>query len=224
MFLRKIHNLKNSLLFRLAILYALNFTVLSSICFLIFYYRIYSVTMERMDLDLLEETKKITNLKANVVIEEIGSAIARVAQFENPDQKFYRLLNFKGDILSSTDMSSWDAVDTQDTLSKLQNERVDYVAQTMNMSGRDIKARVLSVNVGPDSVLQIGEILDETHEYLKIFQKLFSILIIILIIVSAFTGWFLARRALIDMAEVTQAAEEISTLPTTFVVGGPRRR
>ena len=210
MFLRKIHNLKNSLLFRLAILYALNFTVLSSICFLIFYYRIYSVNMERMDLDLLEEAEKITNLKADIAVEEIRSAIARVAEFENPDEKFYRLFNFKGDILSSTDMSSWSAVDTQDTISKFQKEGVNYVAQTMTMPGRDIKARVLSANVGPDTVLQIGEILEETHEYLEIFRKLFSILIIILIIVSAFIGWFLARRALIDMAEVTEAAEEIT--------------
>ena len=43
------------------------------------------------------------------------------------------------------------------------------------------------------------------------FFELFSILVISLIIVSAIIGWFLARRATIDMQEVTETAEEISS-------------
>jgi signal transduction histidine kinase len=59
--------------------------------------------------------------------------------------------------------------------------------------------------------LQIGESLEEVDEYLDIFLKLFSILVISLIIVSAIIGWLLARRATIDMQEVTETAEEISS-------------
>ena len=62
MFLKKISNLKNSLLFRLTILYALAFTVLSGIGFLVFYYRIYSVTMEHLDVELLDESEKYTEI------------------------------------------------------------------------------------------------------------------------------------------------------------------
>ena len=62
MFSRKLHNFKNSLLFRLTILYAVAFTVLSTIGFLIFYYRIYDVTMEGLDLELLEKTQNYTAL------------------------------------------------------------------------------------------------------------------------------------------------------------------
>lgn len=210
MFLRKIHNLKNSLLFRLTILYALAFTCLSSIGFLIFYYRIYSVTMERLDLELLEETEKYDALMKEEGLEGVRSAIAEEAESENPDEEFHRLFNFKEDILAATDMSSWGSVDTQGILSKMQNDGIAYVTQTITIPQRDYKARMISAIVGPDTVLQIGETLEETAEYLKIFRNLFSILIISLIIVSAVIGWFLAKRALIDMAEVTEAAEEIS--------------
>ena len=66
MFLKKIHNLKNSLLFRLTILYALAFTVLSGLGFLIFFYRIHAVTMEHLDVELLDETEK----KITIILEQ----------------------------------------------------------------------------------------------------------------------------------------------------------
>ena len=62
MFLKKLHNWKGSLLFRLTFLYAITFTILSSIGFTVFYYRIYSVTMERMDDELREELHRGKNL------------------------------------------------------------------------------------------------------------------------------------------------------------------
>ena len=54
MFLKKIKSLGNSLIFRLTILFTLAFTLLAIISFGVFYYQIYSMTVERMDEDLLE--------------------------------------------------------------------------------------------------------------------------------------------------------------------------
>jgi signal transduction histidine kinase len=210
MFLRKIHNFKNSLLFRLTILYAVAFTLLSGIGFLIFYYRIYSVTMEHMDVELQHETEKYTALMKAAGLEGVRSAIVEEAESEDPKEDFYRLFNFKGDILTTTDMSSWGAVARQNIFLHLQNEGLTYKIQTITIAARDDKARMITAIVGPDTVLQIGESLEEVDEYLDIFLQLFSILIICLIIVSTIIGWLLARRATIDMAEVTETAEEIS--------------
>ena len=69
---------------------------------------------------------------------------------------------------------------------------------------------MITAVIGPDTVLQIGESMEEVDEYLEIFLQLFSILTVSLIIVSTIIGWLLARRATIDMAEVTKTAEEIS--------------
>ena len=211
MFLRKLHNFKKSLLFRLTILYAVAFTVLSTIGFLIFYYRIYAVTMEGLDLELLDKTRKYADLTKEAGLEGVLPEIADEAESEDPQEDFYRLFNFKGDILFTTDMSFWGAIDRQDILLKMQNEGLSYAFQTQTFEERDDKARMITAIVGPDTVLQIGESLEEVDEYLDIFLKLFSILVISLIIVSAIIGWLLARRATIDMQEVTETAEEISS-------------
>ena len=210
MFLRKIHNIKNSLLFRLTILYAVAFTVLSTIGFLIFYYRIYAVTMERLDLELLDKTRKYADLAKEAGLEGVLPEIAGEAEFEDPQENFYRLFNLKGDILFTTDMSFWGAIDKKDILVKMQNEGLSYAIQTQAVEERDDDARIITAIIGSDSVLQIGESLEEVDEYLNIFLELVSILVISLIIVSAITGWLLARRATIDMQEVTRTAEEIS--------------
>ncbi|MGD8961637.1 MAG: HAMP domain-containing sensor histidine kinase [Desulfobacterales bacterium] len=210
MSLKKLRDLKNSLLFRLTLLYALAFTVLSAVGFLIFYYRIYSVTMEHLDVELLDEAQKYAGLIKENNVETAVSRISEEAELENPAEDFYRLFNFKGDILFSTDMSSWGSIATQDILQKMRKEEATSDIQTLTIEKRDDKARMITAIVGADTVLQIGESLEEVDEYLDIFLQLFSILLISLIIVSAIIGWFLARRATMDMQEVTETAAEIS--------------
>jgi signal transduction histidine kinase len=210
MFLKKIHNLKNSLIFRLTILYAVAFTVLSAAGFLIFYYRIYSVTMEHLDIELFAEAEKYTALMKASGLDGVISLIAEEAESENPEEDFYRLFNFKGDILFTSDMSSWGTIARQEILLKMQNEGRTHVAETLTIEERDDKARMITAIVGPDTVLQIGESLEEVDDYLDIFLQLFSILIISLIVVSTIIGWLLARRATSDMQKVTETAEEIS--------------
>jgi signal transduction histidine kinase len=192
-------------------LYAVAFTVLSTIGFLIFYYRIFAVTMEHLDLELLEKTRKYTALTKEAGLEGVLPEIADEAASEDPQEDFYRLFNFKGDILFTTDMSFWGTIAKKDILLKIQNEGLTYAIQNQTFEERDDKARMITAIIGPDSVLQIGESLEEVDEYLDIFLKLFSILVISLIIVSAIIGWLLARRATIDMQEVTETAEEISS-------------
>ncbi len=186
------------------------FTALSTIGFLIFYYRIYDVTMERLDLELLDKTQKYVALTKEAGLEGVLPELTDEAASEDPQEDFYRLFNFKGDILFTTDMSFWGTIDQKNILLKMQNEGLTYAIQNQAFDAREDRARMITAIIGPDSVLQIGESLEEVDEYLDIFLKLFSILVISLIIVSAFIGWLLARRATIDMQEVTETAEEIS--------------
>ncbi|MGD8992468.1 MAG: HAMP domain-containing sensor histidine kinase [Desulfobacterales bacterium] len=210
MFLKKLTNLRRSLLFRLTILYAVAFTVLAAIGFLTFYYRIYAVTMDRLDLELREKAENFTALMTEAGLEGVLAAIIDEAESEDPEEDFYRFTTFKGDVLFTTDMSFWGSIDLQSHLQKMQSEQSSHLIQSMSFSGRDDEARMITAIVGPDVVVQIGESLEEVDEYLNIFLQLFSILIVSLIIVSAIIGWLLARRATIDMEKVTQTAAEIS--------------
>jgi len=210
MFLKKLNHLRNSLLFRLTVLYAVSFTVLSGAGFLIFYYRIYALAVESLDHELQADTEKYAALMKESGLEAVKSVITEEVETGNPQEDFYRIFNFKGDILTTTNMSSWGDVDRQGILLKMQNEGLNYLTQTLAIAGRDDKARMITAIIAPDIVLQIGESLEEIDEYMDIFFQLFSILVISFIIVSSGIGWLLAKRATVDMQEVAETAEEIS--------------
>jgi signal transduction histidine kinase len=205
-------DLKNTLLFRLTALYALAFMTVSLISFLVFYFYVYSVSMERMDDELLDDVEVFAAAMAKKSLPGVKAKIAETAESEDPEEEFYRLMNFNGDILAATDMSAWGTVARKDALAKLQNSGEAYITETISVSGDDddFEARLITAVVGPDTVLQIGESLEEVEEYLEIFRNLLLILICILIILSTIIGWFLARQALVDMKQVSQIAEEIS--------------
>jgi len=212
MSLKKALKLKNTLLFRLTALYALAFVAVSLVSFLIFYFYVYSVSMERMDDELLDDVEVFSAAMAQKSLPGVKAKIAEAAESEDPEEEFYRLMNFNGDILATTDMSAWGAVDHKAALAELQKGEHKYVTETISVSNDDddFEARLITAVIGPDTVLQIGETLEEVEEYLEIFRNLLLILISILIILSTIIGWFLARQALVDMKQVSQTAEEIS--------------
>jgi signal transduction histidine kinase len=209
MFLKKVRNFSNSLLFRLTLLYALAFTVLSSIGFLVFYYRIFAVTMESLDDELHAEVHKYASLLEKSGYKGIKAAIKNEGKFEGPEDGFYRLLDVNGNTLISTDMTLWQTIIDQDTIINMRNTGLTSEIQTLTVQGRDDKARAITAMLSPDYILQIGESLKDVDKYLSIFLRLFSILVTSLIVVSTLIGWFLAKQATSDMQEVTDTAEEI---------------
>ena len=191
---KKILNIKNTLVFRLTILYAIAFTVLSSIGFLIFYYRIYDVTLERLDEELVDEVQKYSALIKQSGIPGVREAIAGEMDGEDPEEEFYRLFNFDGETLITTDTSYWGPISKGDILSEIPGEGRTHAIQTLVSEDRDDKARMITAVIGPGMVLQIGESLEEFEDYLDIFLELFSILVISLIVVSTFIGWLLVSK------------------------------
>ena len=212
MFLKKVTKLKNTLLFRLTALYAVAFISVSLVSFLIFYFYVYAVSMERMDDELLDEVEIFSEAMTAKGLAGIKAKIAETAEMEDPEEEFYRLMNINGDILATTDMSAWGTVTAQDALAKLSNSDDEYIAETISVNNDDddFEARLITAVIGPDTILQIGETLEEVEEYLEIFRNLLLILISILIVLSTLIGWVLARQALVDMKQVSKTAEEIS--------------
>jgi signal transduction histidine kinase len=210
MSLKKILDLKNTLLFRLTFLYAGIFTLSTLITFLVFYFKIHSVAMEDMSQELIEEAHKYSELMSEEGIAAIKARIAEEAESEDPDEEFYRLLTLDGEVIASTDMSSWGHVDIKDSLTELSLGEAGHVFENLTLPDGEYKARMISAVIGPDAVLQIGETFEEVDSYLQIFRNLFLVLLIIMMFLSAFTGWFMAKRALLDMEGVTDTAMEIS--------------
>jgi len=165
MFLKKILKLKNTLLFRLTALYTLAFVAVSLVSFLIFYFYVYSVSMERMDDELQDDVEVFAAVMARESLPGVKAKIAETAESEDPKEEFYRLMNINGDILATTDMSAWGTVTAKDALAKLSNSEDEYIAQTINVTNDDddFEARLITAVIGPGTVLQIGETLEENR-------------------------------------------------------------
>jgi heavy metal sensor kinase len=65
--------------------------------------------------------------------------------------------------------------------------------------------------IGPGTVLQIAQSLTDDEELLEIVREIFVITLVALMLPAALIGWFMARRALQGVEEVTRTATEIST-------------
>jgi signal transduction histidine kinase len=210
MFSRTIRKLKTSLFLRLVVLYTLSFTILSALSFIVFYHRVYSLAIDRLDHELIEEAAGFGTLLREEGLTGVAAEIAEMAKTEKPSEEFHRLLSADGKNLAATDMSSWGGVERTGVPAELHGGAAKHVFQTVSVPQLDIKARMISAAIGPDAVIQIGETLEETEEYLGVFRTLFLLLIIVLVIASSGIGWYLARRALRDMESVTRTAEEIA--------------
>ncbi len=210
MSLKKTGNITNTLLFRLTVLYAGIFTLSTLLILILFYFKLHTVTMKDLDEEFLGEVDRYSTIMIEKGLEGVKNEIAGQAEREDPEEEFSRLLTFQGEVLISTDISSWGAVEKSESLETLRSGDAPYVFQSRDAPDTDYRARVITAPIGPDVVVQIGETLEEAEDYLQIFLNWFLFLFFIMIVLSSLTGWFMARRALLDMEDVTETALEIS--------------
>ncbi len=211
MSLGKLIKFRKTLSFRLTIWYAGIFTLSSFIAFSVFYLRIYSITMARADEELIEETEEISAALNKGGIGTVRAEIAEDAEEEDENNIFFRVISRDGEILATTNMSSWGNIDISHKTIKAQDSQANYVLQTLAIPGREYKARVISAPIGPKEIFQMGMILEEEEEYLKIFRNLFYLLFLVMAFISGLFGLFIARQGLRDVEEVTRTAIEISS-------------
>lgn len=210
MWLRILTNFRNSLLFRLTVLFSTAFVILAAVGFSVFYYRIHSFAIEEMDSEMYLEAQAYAKLLAHQGFEAVRKQIVLEMETEDPAEEFFRLLNSNGDLLTATDMTDWGEVDYHMAMAKIKKQHRDHIVMTIRVPDHDYKARVITAVIGPSVLFQKGETLEGIDDYLGVFRDLLVFLIGSLIVASALIGWILAKRALADMAEVTRTAEEIS--------------
>jgi len=199
----------HTLAFRLTVWYAVIFTVSLLGAFILFYFLIKSTLHERMDQDLLNETKEFSSLLLLEGVEEFKTAILFEAEADGVGKVFYRLMSGDGTELGSSNLSSWGFVSDGSAL-KILNSGSDHFFETMPIPDTPYKARILYSIIDKDKVMQVGESMSDDEEFLETFRNIFGITIVLMIIFAGIFGWFMARRALMGVEEVTQTAINIS--------------
>ncbi len=211
MLLKNLLRLKNTLAFRLSLWYAMIFIISSVVAFFLFYLVVSNIIQKRFDEDILEEIEKFSQIYTEEGMAGVEQSLAFEAAHEIMDNEFFRILTPDGDVNVSTDMSYWkDLGPTANALGKIKSGTT-YVYEKLSSPGREYEVRIIYGTIGPGKILQIGKSIEEEAEFLKIIQNVFFSTIGFIMMLAGVVGWFMSRRAMKGVEEVTETALDIST-------------
>jgi len=194
----------------LTLWYGIIFAVSSFAAFLIFYGVISFVILGRTDQRILNEIDEISALFSVKGISDAETTMSLEAQSEGVDQIFLRLLTPEGAVIHSSNMTSWKDVGvTRSALRRIAGGEA-RVFETLALPKRAHKVRVAYGAIGPGRILQMGQSLEGDERFLAAFRETFGTAMVLIILFSGLIGWFMAKRALSGIEEVTKTALDIS--------------
>jgi heavy metal sensor kinase len=206
----KLLRIRRTLAFRLTVWYAAIYTVSSLLAFFFFYLQIASILRERTDEELLDDSQEFSLLFGEKGIDEVKQTMILEAKEDGEKDVFYRLLSPDGRELGSSETFSWGELSvSQPALQQIANDPKP-VFETLAIEGRRHMARSVYALIGPGTILQIGMSLEDNDEFLAQFRQIFGATIALVMVFAGLLGWFMAKRALRDVEEVTQTAQAIS--------------
>jgi len=210
MLLEKVLRLRRSLAFRLTLWYAGIFTLSSLIAFLVFYFSISTMRLHQTDEYLSKEISEFSSLIASRDMNAMTTFINIEAESSGVQEMFLRVMTADGKEFATSNMSSWNDIGVSKIALKRLADGEGLAFETQTASKHHHKIRVAYGVIGPGLIIQIGQSLEDDEEFLEMSRKIYGITLIVLMAAAGLIGWFLARRALQGVEEVTRTATAIA--------------
>jgi len=224
MFFEKIRELRGTLALRLTLWYAAIFAVTCAIGFSVVFWVIVAIVKDRTDEDLLDDIKDFANLMHSGGLQRVESEMASEALGEEASETFLRLWASDGREVLATDLSDWEGLNGYRIDLTQALEAPEPILDTLSLPHREYALRRATGAIAPGLVLEIGESLEDDEEFLAGLFKGLLITLLGVLSLSAPIGWFLARRALQGVNDLTNTAAEIAggALDRRVAVGNGR--
>jgi heavy metal sensor kinase len=119
-------------------------------------------------------------------------------------------------------MASWeDIAIRKEAISQLLGG-AERVIETVLLTKRNDQVRILYALIGPGVILQVGQSMENYTRIMAAFRSVFLATMALLIGLATGVGWFMARRAVSGVEEITKTAQGISrgTLATRVPLKG----
>ena len=210
MSLRRRISLRNTLAFRLTLWYAGIFAVSACVAFLLFYTLITSFILERTDQELLDQANRFSLLLATQGVDSVRDSAIIESEAAGVKKVFFRLLYADGQAFSSSNMSYWQHIGIDETAIKALFREHAPVFQKIDIPGRAEQVRILYSALNPGIILQVGLAMESYSRFLEAFRKIFIATMTFLVLLAAGVGWFMARRAVSGVEDITRTAQKIS--------------
>ncbi len=210
MFLKTLRSLGHTLALRLTIWYAGIFAASSIVACTLVYALVVAVVQERTDEDLEGDMEEFASLMQSGGFERVKAEIAVETQGEEASHVFIRLWAPDGRELMATDLSSWPGLGNPLEVLARVDSADEPILATLALPRRADKVRIIYGTIAPGLVLEIGESLEEDEELIAALLRGFFIALPAVTLLGGPIGWFMARRALRGVQEVTRTATEIA--------------
>ena len=210
MLFEKLARIRRTLAFRLTLWYAAIFTASSLLAFFFFYLQIAAILRERTDEELLDDIEEFSTLFDEKGIDEVKRTMVLEAKNDGEKDVFYRLLGSDGRELGSSELFSWGELAVNRSALQQIEKAQKPIFETLTIEGRRHLARTVYASIGPGTILQIGISLEDDDEFLAQFRQIFGATIALVMGFAGLLGWFMAKRALTNVEQVTRTARAIS--------------
>lgn len=195
---------------RLTLWYAGIFTVSSLIAFTIFYFAMAAIIYDRTDADLVEDIDELALLLQQQGEISLREEFNDEAETDGSDKVFYRLIDSDNRQQLATNLSHWPGLIPARDLRKQLSQRNTPLLETMQFNGHPYPARIVSGNIGGGKILQAGRSFEDDDELLHSFRNIFAVTLPVIMVIAGLFGWFMARKALQGVRQVTAAAIAIT--------------
>lgn len=210
MFLKTLRSVRSTLALRLTLWYAGIFAASSILAFTLVYALMVAVVQERTDDDLEDDVEEFAAFMRLGGLERVKAEMAVETQGGEAGDVFFRLWAADGRQLMATDLSAWTGLDAPRAEVLRLSSGDEPILETLTLPGREHRVRTVYGAIGPDMVLEIGESLEDDEEFLTTLLAGFLIVLAAVIALGGPVGWFMARRALRGVEDVTHTATRIA--------------
>ena len=200
--------LPNTLTFRLTLWYAAAFVIFLLAAFSFAYLLIESNMNNEISDDLTEDIAEYRMLFNQGGIDQVIEEIERDTKTTDTDDEFIKLLDINGRQIYTSDMSKWKGLDADRIFSgkTITASNSGLFIDTIKIPGREHDTRIAYDQIGPDTILLIGESLEQTEELLDLLLNIFAVMFCVVIPIASVIGWLVARHAVSGIEQVSQAA------------------
>jgi len=210
MSLNKLTDLGRSLVFRLTLLYAGMFTLLTLFVFSLFYFLISSYIYGRIDSYLAAEVTEGRMMLATSGLAELKDDIAREETAHGENKIFFRMTAPDGSVLSSSDMEAWgDYPPRPEIIQRVTEDKPVWTTEII--PGEIHTTRTIHAFIGPGVILEIGQTLKAEEEFMGVFRRILTAVLLVGVSVAAIGGWIMGNRALSGVKDLTQTALRITS-------------
>jgi heavy metal sensor kinase len=210
MSLKRLAEIRRTLAFRLTLWYAGVFLLSAAIAFAFFLYLITTTIRGRTDQELLSGVRSFSAVMLHQGLEAVKRQALLESQAAGEKKIFVQLVYPDGRLFSSSNMSYFQNIPVSTEAIRRMIEQGEPLFATVRSPDRSHEIRVVYALLGPGLVVHLGQAMEDLARVIDAFQRVFALVMAVLFILAAVIGWFMARRALSGVEQITRTAQRIS--------------